>query len=59
MFKYSVYKQEKGIVNLELINWQKIFVGTELLHVAQIDNDVKKCFCKILVDKSCVYFNHV
>ena len=61
MFKCFVYNQQKGIVNLKYINSQKICIGIELLlHVAQIDNDVKKkSSSKILVYKICVYFNHV
>ena len=61
MFKCFVYDQQKGIVNLKYINSQKICIGIELLlHVAQIDNDVKKKnSSKILVYKICVYFNHV
>ena len=42
MFKCSVCKQEKGIVNFKYINSQESFyIGVELLHVGQGDNDVK------------------
>ena len=41
MFKCSAYKQEKGIGNLKYINDHEKFTVVELLHVAQIDNDVK------------------
>ena len=57
--KSSVYKQENGDCQFKVYKQPgKIYIGVELLHVTQIDNDVKSSYCKIFVYKTCVYFNH-